>query len=98
MKLIAFVLAATATLVAAADCPVCIIGAGPAGLSAASRLESKGKQTVVFEKQATVGGKCQAYYEKCVTSFLISQASCIIRKSEIRDLRLQEFEVMMADD
>ena len=44
--------------------PICIIGAGPAGLSAASRLESQGKETVIFEKQAAVGGKCQAYYDK----------------------------------
>ncbi|KAM7215995.1 FAD/NAD(P)-binding domain containing protein [Rhypophila decipiens] len=45
------------------DLPVCIIGAGPAGLSAAAELELKGKSTVIFEKQASVGGKCQAVYE-----------------------------------
>ncbi|OCK99957.1 FAD/NAD(P)-binding domain-containing protein [Cenococcum geophilum 1.58] len=43
--------------------PVCIVGAGPAGLTAASKLESKGYKTVIFEKQPEVGGKCQAYYE-----------------------------------
>lgn len=44
--------------------PVCIIGAGPAGLTAANRLEAKGYETVIFDKQAEVGGKCQAYYEE----------------------------------
>jgi ribulose 1,5-bisphosphate synthetase/thiazole synthase len=44
--------------------PVCIIGAGPAGLSAAGKLESKGIKAVIFEKQAAVGGKCQAYYDE----------------------------------
>lgn len=44
--------------------PVCIVGAGPAGLTAASRLESKGYETVIFEKQPEIGGKCQAYYEE----------------------------------
>ncbi|KAL1856621.1 hypothetical protein Plec18170_003590 [Paecilomyces lecythidis] len=43
--------------------PVCIVGAGPAGLSAAAQLEIKGYQTVTFEKQSAVGGKCQAIYE-----------------------------------
>lgn len=43
--------------------PVCIIGAGPAGLTAASRLEAKGIKAVIFEKQAELGGKCQAYYD-----------------------------------
>lgn len=44
--------------------PVCIVGAGPAGLSAAAQLEVKGYQTVTFEKQSAVGGKCQAIYER----------------------------------
>ncbi|KAH8731067.1 hypothetical protein GQ44DRAFT_736186 [Phaeosphaeriaceae sp. PMI808] len=43
--------------------PVCIVGAGPAGLSAAGRLEQKGIKTVIFDKQAEVGGKCQAWYD-----------------------------------
>jgi NADPH-dependent glutamate synthase beta subunit-like oxidoreductase len=44
--------------------PVCIIGAGPAGLTAASRLEAKGIKAVIFDKQAELGGKCQAYYDE----------------------------------
>jgi flavin-dependent dehydrogenase len=44
--------------------PVCIVGAGPAGLTAASKLESKGYHTVIFDEQPEIGGKCQAYYEK----------------------------------
>jgi heterodisulfide reductase subunit A-like polyferredoxin len=44
--------------------PVCIIGAGPAGLIAASKLESKGYDVVIFDEQPEIGGKCQAYYEK----------------------------------
>lgn len=51
------------------DRPVCIVGAGPAGLSAAAELELKGYRTVTFEKQSAVGGKCQAIYEKYVLSF-----------------------------
>lgn len=43
--------------------PVCIIGGGPAGLTAAARLDAKGIESVVFEKQAAVGGKCQSYYD-----------------------------------
>lgn len=43
--------------------PVCIIGAGPAGLSAASRLEDKGIKAVIFDKEEAVGGKCQAWYD-----------------------------------
>ena len=46
------------------DLPVCIVGAGPAGVSAAAELELKGYRTVTFEKQSAVGGKCQAIYEK----------------------------------
>jgi ribulose 1,5-bisphosphate synthetase/thiazole synthase len=53
--------------IALAD-PVCIVGAGPAGLTIANRLQTKGYATVIFEKDAEVGGKCQAYYdEQCVT-------------------------------
>jgi NADPH-dependent glutamate synthase beta subunit-like oxidoreductase len=43
--------------------PVCIIGAGPAGLSAAGRLEQKGVKAMVFDSQEEVGGKCQAWYD-----------------------------------
>lgn len=48
---------------AAAD-PVCIVGAGPAGLTIANRLQAKGLDTVIFEKNPEVGGKCQAYYDE----------------------------------
>ncbi|KAJ7917281.1 FAD/NAD-P-binding domain-containing protein [Mycena leptocephala] len=44
--------------------PVCIVGAGPAGLTIANRLQTKGYATVIFEKDAEVGGKCQAYYDE----------------------------------
>ena len=44
--------------------PVCVVGAGPAGLATAAGLEQKGRNVVIFEKQAAVGGKCQAVYEK----------------------------------
>ena len=48
------------------DLPVCVVGAGPAGLTAAAELELKGRRTVVFEKQDAVGGKCQAVYQEFV--------------------------------
>ncbi|KAI8936249.1 hypothetical protein NX059_006672 [Plenodomus lindquistii] len=44
--------------------PVCIIGAGPAGLSAASRLEDKGIKSMIFDRQEAVGGKCQSWYDE----------------------------------
>ncbi|KAF2477635.1 FAD/NAD(P)-binding domain-containing protein [Lindgomyces ingoldianus] len=44
--------------------PVCIVGAGPAGLTAANRLEKKGLKAVLFEKQPEIGGKCQSYYDE----------------------------------
>lgn len=44
--------------------PVCIIGAGPSGLTAASRLEAQGVKAIVFDKQAELGGKCQSYYDE----------------------------------
>ena len=44
--------------------PVCIVGAGPAGLTVANRLEAKGYKTVIFEKDREVGGKCQSYYDE----------------------------------
>jgi cation diffusion facilitator CzcD-associated flavoprotein CzcO len=43
--------------------PVCIIGAGPAGLTAAGKLEAQGIKSVIFEKQDAIGGKCQSYYD-----------------------------------
>lgn len=44
--------------------PVCIVGAGVSGLTAARALEGKGYKTVIFEKRATLGGKCQSHYEE----------------------------------
>ena len=50
--------------------PVCIVGAGPAGLTVANQLQGKGLETVIFEKDPEVGGKCQAYYDELqVTAF-----------------------------
>jgi flavin-dependent dehydrogenase len=46
--------------------PVCIVGAGPAGLIAANKLEAQGRKVVLFEKQNSVGGKNQAFYERSV--------------------------------
>ena len=43
--------------------PICIVGAGPTGLTTGHELEAKGYSTVIFEKQPEVGGKCQAYYD-----------------------------------
>ena len=47
---------------AATECPICVVGAGPAGLAAAYELEQAGKNVVVFEKQLAVGGKSQTIY------------------------------------
>ena len=55
--------AATCSFVQAAD-PVCIVGAGPSGLTVANKLQAKGLETVIFEKDPEVGGKCQAYYDE----------------------------------
>ena len=55
--------AATVNFQPAGPDPVCVVGAGPAGLRAARALEDKGQSVVIFEKQQTVGGKCQAYYD-----------------------------------
>ena len=43
--------------------PVCVVGAGPGGLTIAHELEAKGYSTVVFDNQPEVGGKCQEYYD-----------------------------------
>jgi heterodisulfide reductase subunit A-like polyferredoxin len=63
-----------------ASAPVCVVGAGPSGLTAAKALEDKGKKVVVFEKRTDVGGKCQSYYKEllslyCPTSSHIAQAN-----------------------
>lgn len=49
--------------------PVCIVGTGPAGLVAATKLEAKGYDVVMFEKQSAVGGKSQSYYDEYVFVF-----------------------------
>jgi uncharacterized protein with NAD-binding domain and iron-sulfur cluster len=69
MKSLAVVVAGLPALVSAATAafPVCIVGAGPAGLSAANQLESQGYQTITFEKQTAVGGKCQAVYDRYIS-------------------------------
>ncbi|KAF8572987.1 hypothetical protein K439DRAFT_1625385 [Ramaria rubella] len=56
-------LAALATPAVVASNPVCIVGAGPAGLTVASQLQGKGYNTMIFDKNAKVSGKCQAYYD-----------------------------------
>ena len=67
--LVATALATFASFAAAGD-PVCIVGAGPAGLTIANKLQAKGLETVIFEKNPAVGGKCQAYYDELqVTQF-----------------------------
>lgn len=57
-------IAAHAGHVTRSEPPICVIGAGPAGLAAAHALESKDQDVIVFEKQAAVGGKSQAVYDK----------------------------------
>lgn len=64
-----FLVTAVASLANAAAAPkpkdpVCIVGAGVSGLTAAKALEDKGYKTVIFEKKNTVGGKCQSHYEE----------------------------------
>ncbi|KAM0259918.1 hypothetical protein ACHAPA_010525 [Fusarium lateritium] len=67
MKLLSFIVALASLSNAAATSkarpPVCIVGAGVSGLTAAKALEDKGYKTVIFEKRDTVGGKCQSHYE-----------------------------------
>lgn len=64
LKKITPLLLGSSVLANVLDDPVCIVGAGPAGLSTAAELERKGYRTVTFEKQSEVGGKCQAVYAK----------------------------------
>ncbi|KAF5343109.1 hypothetical protein D9758_016007 [Tetrapyrgos nigripes] len=43
--------------------PICIVGAGPTGLTVAHELEAKKIPIFIFEKQSEVGGKCQTFYD-----------------------------------
>ncbi|KIL85369.1 hypothetical protein FAVG1_11325 [Fusarium avenaceum] len=54
---------ANAAATAKSHHPICIVGAGVSGLTAAKALEDKGYKTIIFEKRDTVGGKCQSHYE-----------------------------------
>ena len=65
-------------LIDPANLPVCIVGAGPAGLTAAHRLQQKGLKSVIFDKKATVGGKCQSYYDEYVyiAQYFLGQPLC----------------------
>jgi flavin-dependent dehydrogenase len=63
MKHLLSFVAIAAAFAQAAD-PVCIIGAGPAGLTVANKLQAKGYETVIFDKNPEVGGKCQSYYDE----------------------------------
>jgi heterodisulfide reductase subunit A-like polyferredoxin len=40
------------------------VDVGPAGLTVANKLQAKGLETVIFEKNSRVSGKCQAYYDE----------------------------------
>jgi cation diffusion facilitator CzcD-associated flavoprotein CzcO len=51
-------------LTTSTELPVCIVGAGASGLSAAHALEALGRRTVIFDAKDTVGGNAQNYYEK----------------------------------
>jgi len=62
-RIFSFVAALLTFVIVEAAHPVCIVGAGPAGLTIANGLEANGFQTVIFEKDPEVGGKCQAYYD-----------------------------------
>lgn len=64
MKRILTLVAVAAVLTFAQADPVCIVGTGPAGLTIANGLQAKGFETVMFEKNPEVGGKCQAYYDE----------------------------------
>jgi hypothetical protein len=63
MAAVPFAAAAVADRSYGSSAPVCIVGAGPSGLTAAKALEDKGRKVVVFEKRNDVGGKCQSYYK-----------------------------------
>lgn len=64
MKLFDLFAGFLSTICVLATDPVCIIGAGPSGLTAAHELERRGYSVAIFEKQDKVGGKCQAYYDQ----------------------------------
>jgi squalene-associated FAD-dependent desaturase len=47
-----------------------IIGAGLAGLSAATRLVQKGRRVVVYEAASQAGGRCRSYYDPAFGSVI----------------------------
>ena len=53
--------------------PVCIMGAGPAGLSTAYFLQEKDHSVYVFEKEASVGGKAKSFIVNYKNLFLVSR-------------------------
>ncbi|RGP64263.1 FAD nadp-binding domain-containing [Fusarium sporotrichioides] len=55
--------------------PICIVGAGVSGLTAAKSLENKGYKTVIFDKRGAVGGKCQSHYEDYAETFQVVKSS-----------------------
>ncbi|KAJ3158112.1 hypothetical protein HDU86_003064 [Geranomyces michiganensis] len=62
---VAVALAVPSTVFAAPTAaPVCIVGAGPSGLTVAHGLEAKGIPAVLFDKAPAAGGKCTAYYDE----------------------------------
>jgi cation diffusion facilitator CzcD-associated flavoprotein CzcO len=64
LSVVLLALTVSATPLRRHQSPVCIIGAGPAGLSAGARLEAKGIPAIIFDEQKEIGGKCQAWYDE----------------------------------
>jgi flavin-dependent dehydrogenase len=66
---------------------VCIVGAGPAGLSAGARLEQKGIKAMIFDSREEVGGKCQAFYDEALVFHdmtVLTRLTTLIEESSIR--------------
>jgi monoamine oxidase len=60
LSLVSVVTEAAAFTFAQATDPVCIVG----GLTVANKLQARGYETVIFEKDPEVGGRCKAHYDK----------------------------------